>query len=238
MERPKPIVYLTFIRLPDELPQAVFTKYLATVPVSIQGENARYQRWQDKQAHLFGKLIVRHALHTLGFAGDALSRIVRSPNGRPHLVGNTDFNLTHSGKYILCASGNELRLGVDIEEIRPIDFTHFDDVMTPEQWQEINQSQCPLQQFYALWTVKESVIKADSRGLTIPLKSIVPDKGWVELDGKAWYLRPLRLDDQYAGCLAVDMEEYDLVLEELTIPVLAVLGRMPALVSSTSQQTG
>ncbi|MCB2410659.1 4'-phosphopantetheinyl transferase family protein [Hymenobacter lucidus] len=236
MEQSKPVVYLAYIRLQGELPRAVFAKYLTGVPASIRQANARYVRWQDKQAHLFGKLLVHHALTKLGFADDVLSQILYSSHGRPYVVGNADFNLSHSGHYILCAAGQGIRLGVDVEEMRNIDFSHFDEVMTPAQWQQINHCQNPLQKFYELWTIKESVIKADSRGLTIPLKNIIPDNGQVDLDDSNWYIRPLQLDEQYAGCLAVNVEHYDLVLEELTIHELAAPDLKPVVTSTTAPQ--
>lgn len=236
MEQLKPIVYLVYTRLQDELPQADFFKYLALVPASIQASNARYQRWQDRQAHLFGKLLVRRTLTKLGFPDDVLSRIMYGPHSRPYVVGDTDFNLSHSGQYVLCAAGQGISLGVDIEEVRKIDFSHFEDVMTPEQWQEINLGPDALQKFYAFWTVKESVIKADSRGLTIPLKNIVLDKSRVDLDGRSWYVRPLCFAEQYAGCLAVNAEQYDMVLEEIAIHELAVPGHTPVSPDATAHR--
>ena len=81
------------------------------------------------------------------------------------------FNLTHSAGIAALAVTRDYELGVDIEQVRPIDpeiaGDHFSsrELLTlqglpPEQW---------LQGFYRCWTSKEALLKGEGLGLNLPL---------------------------------------------------------------------
>lgn len=94
--------------------------------------------------------------------------------GKPFLLNAPafHFNVSHSGKWVVCAIDDH-PLGIDIEQLRPIDFevgkvcfsdTEYDALMGQE-------AESRLSYFYDLWTLKESFVKAEGQGLTLPLKS-------------------------------------------------------------------
>ena len=97
--------------------------------------------------------------------------------GKPSLAIPTDlqFNASHSGGLFVCAVSNGLTIGVDVEEIRPMEdmtaiASHF---FSPAEQRhlaslaEVDRTHA----FYECWTRKESVIKATGEGVSRPLDS-------------------------------------------------------------------
>ena len=76
--------------------------------------------------------------------------------------------------------------------------------MTPGQWDEINNAHSPLKEFYKYWTIKESVVKADGRGFSIPLDKLEVKNNTVRYEDKLWYVRELALNNDYSAVLATD----------------------------------
>ena len=195
------LYYSSFrLKLPEELLQFLLNK----LPWELKVINSRYVRWQDRQSHLFGKLLLQHALKEHGYNNEVLKDLKYNKYNRPYLNSRIDFNISHSGEYVICAIGEKLRLGVDIEKFREIDFKDFVKVMTTEQWFDINNSENPIKSFFKYWTIKESLIKADSRGLEIPLLDIHVKENRITYDNHLWYLIPLNIDRNYEAHLAVD----------------------------------
>lgn len=94
--------------------------------------------------------------------------------GKPYLEGYKDFffNLSHSNQWIVCVI-DVAPVGIDVEEIQPIDLDIAKKFFSlHEQYQlfwQPEDKKIPF--FYDIWTMKEAVIKADGRGLYIPLNS-------------------------------------------------------------------
>jgi 4'-phosphopantetheinyl transferase len=128
-----------------------------------------------------------------------------------------EFNLSHSGSYVLVALAWGRDVGVDVETIKP-DFpvdvaTRF---FAPDELTQLNSlpTHERARAFYALWTCKEAVLKAHGMGLSIPLSSFSvtafssPSPSlvrWAD-DLKpelTWRLWSLALDAAHLGALAV-----------------------------------
>ena len=171
----------------------------------MQDKNSKYRRWQDRHANLFGKLLLIKALGQYGYSSDVLYKLKYNKYQRPFLDDPIDFNISHSGDFVVCAVGKKLRLGIDIERIQTIDFKNFKSVMTEEQWHFIHQSTNPFRTFFDFWAIKESVIKGDSRGLSIPLQELDVVDNIVHYDQQDWYLSKLHIDKEYSACMATDV---------------------------------
>ena len=197
-------INIYYAKYSDELAGRLYDSYLAQLPFFIQEKNNKYRRWQDRHLHLFGKLLLLAGLKKYGYGNDVLYEIKLNQYSRPFVNGNIDFNISHSGEYVLCAIGRDLRLGIDIEEIKEIDFNDFRSVMTYEQWQDIAESDNPIRSFFKYWTMKESVIKADSRGLSIPLLDVRIKDNKVIYKNQSWYLNDLNLNKRYSAFLATN----------------------------------
>lgn len=115
----------------------------------------------------------------------ALPPVERSPRGKPLFQGMVDrwFSLSHSGGAALCAlSGSPV--GVDIELVRP---------RRPAfpQWalsqRELSQSGGAWEDFYRLWTLKESWCKREDAPLFPPRRVETPPPcPHSSFDGAGW----------------------------------------------------
>lgn len=95
--------------------------------------------------------------------------------GKPYIEGyKFDFNISHSGKWVVCAGGNIDAVGVDIEAIRDIDMKIAEEYFTAREAENIKSKNGidRLNCFFKFWTLKESHIKCTGNGLREPLNSI------------------------------------------------------------------
>jgi 4'-phosphopantetheinyl transferase len=200
------VLYTSFSR---QLSEAAWADYLSQMPQKTQMKVSRFFRWQDRQASLFGRLLLQEGLKRLGFRNGVLEQIRENQYGRPYFEGNTDFNISHSGQIVVCSLIEGGRTGIDVEAVREIDFASLGRYMTAEEWRNINRSKDRLREFFRIWTRKESLIKADGRGLSIPLEDIGTISDAVEYGGMRWHLTDLPIDENHPCCLALDREGDD-----------------------------
>jgi 4'-phosphopantetheinyl transferase len=138
-------------------------KYYTQLPPDEQIRILHYQHWQDRQRALMGSIISRWAIQQLTATQDV--QIVRNELGRPYAVGNVswrgDFNLSHSGDWLVIAVTANGHVGIDVEEINPVtkDVMHY--ALTDNEITSIEEIEEPLRlkKFYELWTLKEALYK-------------------------------------------------------------------------------
>jgi len=175
------------------------------LPDAVYREAHQYVRWQDSQAYLLGRYLLSAGLQRLGISSSVLERMSRSESGRPGLPFDLDFNIAHSGAYVICALSTQGRVGVDIEQIRDIEPDDFQEHLTDRELQAIKHAPDVRREFFKYWTIKEAVIKADGRGLAIPL-STVECADRIPLDGNLWHIKTIDIDPEYVSHLAFDVE--------------------------------
>lgn len=94
--------------------------------------------------------------------------ILRDDMGKPYLENYPlHFNVSHSGDYLAIAV-SENSVGVDIQEPKYIKDGMFRKVVQPEEEGLIGEKK--ERDFLRLWTLKESFVKAEGKGLRISLK--------------------------------------------------------------------
>jgi 4'-phosphopantetheinyl transferase len=197
-------IYIYFTRFNQALSARLWKYYIDFLPEVQKKINARFIRWQDRHSHLFGKYLLVKAFDLLGYEKEELSNLKYNKYNRPYLNEKIDFNISHSGEYVVCVIGENIKVGIDIEEIREIQFDDFKKVMTKQQLQDIYTAHNPIKTFFKFWTIKESVIKADNRGLSIPLLDLHVKDNTVKYDNQIWYLNQLEIDENYCACLATN----------------------------------
>jgi len=84
------------------------------------------------------------------------------------------FNISHSGSLLLIGLAREKQIGVDLEVIDAArDFSAIAPlVFSPMEQGLLAHSRYPLQDFYALWTAKEAILKAAGRGFSFPPRQV------------------------------------------------------------------
>ena len=189
-------LYATEYRSP--LPTPTFRSLLSRLPESLQQKVTRFRNWEDQHAALLGKLLLRLALQNAGYE-PRLDRLRYTPEQKPFLPEAPAFNLSHSGNRVVCLLGGRQPLGIDIESLTPLPFDDFQPQFTENEWTVIHQAPSPLHAFYRFWTAKESILKADGRGLGIPLQSLDLSRSMtLPLDNTTWDVHELPLFDDYA----------------------------------------
>jgi len=153
---------------------------------------------------LLGKCLLQAALISVGSSPD-LDHLQYSTSNKPFLPDGPHFNISHSANRVACVVSAEHKVGVDLEYITDINFDDFKSQLTPLEWKNIHESPAGNRAFFDLWTAKESVVKADGRGIAIDLRQVevIGDQP-IELDGKAWHLINLTTLDNYACHLAIE----------------------------------
>jgi len=165
-------------------------------------------------ASLVGKILLQQGLALLQPAGSyTLAQIQFTPYHRPYLPESCiDFNLSHSGNYVICALSDTTRLGIDIEQMKPVNMEHFTDFMTPEEIAAINTAPQPVIAFYKYWTKKESILKANGKGLHIPLNEFSVTDNQATLENQHWHIQEIAVDKEYICHIATDTPSPDIRL--------------------------
>lgn len=105
--------------------------------------------------------------------------LARDARGRPQLhapLDGLDCNWSHSGQRLLLALGEGLRLGIDVELVRPRPrvaalaerYFHPDEAA----WLRAQPDDARLQAFVRLWCAKETVLKAHGEGIAFGLEKL------------------------------------------------------------------
>ncbi|OQX11852.1 MAG: hypothetical protein BWK80_44330 [Desulfobacteraceae bacterium IS3] len=212
------MIHVLFTCSDSEIPDERREYYLRKMPESIRNKINRYVRWQDRQAGLFGKLLLLKGLTEYGgYSPDCLNSLSYNDFGRPFIDSDIDFNISHSGDYVVCAVADREKVGIDIEKIRPIVLSDFKNYMTYREWEDIAASDRQYDRFYEHWTMKESVIKAEGRGLSIPLTDIRLHQKKAAVYDTVWFLKELMLDIRYKCYLAANSEQPEFEIREVRL---------------------
>lgn len=112
----------------------------------------------------------------------------KTPSGKPYLEGEKDFffSLSHSGQYALCACA-PVCIGADIQLMeRPPKETLAARIMAQgeyEAYKKLPETE-KKQEFYRIWTLKESCCKLTGRGLAQDFRKME-----ISADGDEIYMR-------------------------------------------------
>lgn len=212
------MVLILYTILEKSLEETRFQSLLAQLPAELQKKARRYIRRQDAEAYLLGKLLLVEGLQRFGLDGPALLHQLRYTSfGRPYLTGPIDFNISHSGEFVLCALSSQRRVGIDVEKAGPVNLDHFRSQMTAAEWAQVTGDPDPTRAFYDYWTRKEAAIKAHGQGLSLPLKEVAIGEGEVVMEGMAWPLYEIPLSPDYVCHLVTDVrvEPSDIQVERV-----------------------
>ncbi len=100
---------------------------------------------------------------------------VQNAFGKPRLADHPSvhFSLSHSGDQAVLAVSEQREIGIDIERVRPLEhldlarrYFHSNEVAAIESVKPPDEQ---LLAFFRIWTLKEAVVKAIGKGLSIPL---------------------------------------------------------------------
>lgn len=207
---------IQYVHINAQLKTSDFENLQQQLPEFLKRKNQGYLKYEDRQRNLFGLLLLKRQWKSMIGEDLDFSRLQKTEFTRPYIPGShVDFNISHSGDYVVCVLKAKAKVGIDIERRKVVNFSDFERTMNQGQWKEIYHSSNPTNTFFKYWCIKESVIKADGRGLSIPLTEIEFSNEQVTYPGHIWQIKSFQIDDHHFGCIASDLKISNLELEEV-----------------------
>jgi 4'-phosphopantetheinyl transferase len=172
----------------------------------VRAKRYRYDR--DYNQFVVARGLLRRLLGKyLGLAPEALA-FTYGTHGKP-MVEGLEFNLAHSGGWVLFGVGSDRALGVDIERMQAME-TDLDRLssrtFTKAEAQVVRNLAEPLKSrtFFRIWTCKEAYLKAtgDGLGKMKSLDVLCPlDQAAQLVNPQGWDLQELLLEDALVGAV-------------------------------------
>ena len=135
----------------------------------FEGDRARFAFAHANLRRILGAYLGREPERLL-FGANSL--------GKPELVTDAHthpihFNLSHSRNIALLAISIDTELGIDVEDLLPIEPEVAESHFSPTERAALStlEGAAWLQGFYHCWTRKEAILKAEGVGLSLPLSS-------------------------------------------------------------------
>jgi 4'-phosphopantetheinyl transferase len=188
--------------------KSVFDELMMFIDSEKKNRIIGFLKEEDKNRALIAEILIRYIILKKIDIKNIDITFSKNKFGKPFLKGHhkISFNISHSGNYVLCAVDDK-DIGIDIEKICDINYMELlKKIFINEEIEFIlnGTSEKRIKNFYKMWTLKESYIKADGRGLSIPLKSfcITIDKFKnikIKTSNrlKNCYFKQFDLDDEY-----------------------------------------
>jgi len=204
-----------------------------------RAERFRFER--DKNHFIAGRGALRTILSRYLNVAPNLVQFSYGPCGKPEIAENFGstlcFNLSHSQGLALYAVTRNRKIGVDIEQIRPVPnmqsiAERFFSKQENAAFQTVSADQ-KLAAFFNCWTRKEAYIKAIGDGLSFPLArfsvSLTPGEPAQLLNVEAdslrdslasraaaarWYLKALIPAPNYLAAIAVEKRGEQLTCQQ------------------------
>ncbi len=168
-------VKLSFFELSEDIPPHKLS-------LLTQAELATAQMFRHpkiKQHYLAVRIQLREVLADYLQVSAEKIVIAKTKYGKPYLLDypELDFNISHTGAYLLIGISSAGRIGVDIEQPKAkINLTELvKKCFAPEEisyWQTLSVTK-QTATFYRFWTRKEAFVKAVGRGIALGLSRCV-----------------------------------------------------------------
>ncbi len=198
------MIIVLYSKISLHFQEQCFEHYLQRLPKVMQRQVMQYQKWQDQQARLLGKLLLQSGCKVLQYPFDPLEHIEYTRFKRPYVPGDIDFNISHAGEYVICAIAGGYRCGIDIEKHKNISLLDYKTHFTKKEWLHIHTAKDNTTSFFTIWTQKEAIIKGDGRGMYLPLSAVTIQNGISLIDDQPWYIYPVPIGQSYTCHLAID----------------------------------
>lgn len=208
MTRAAQAVLLLCAADPGPWAAADFAAGLALLTPAMRAEILEYHRWQDRQARVLARLLLRAGLARLGLPAGLLAW-TRDASGRPRLEGSgLDFSISHAhgdaGGLAVCALSPGGRVGVDVEPLGPRRAEDLSLGFHPAELAGIAAAADSSLELLRIWTAKEAALKADGRGLLLGPADVDARGATVLVGGMAWHVSRPDLGAGWVCALAAE----------------------------------
>ena len=140
-------------------------------------KSEKYLSIKDKERCLLSEALLIHVLEKYYHNFNKI-QLTYTKYGKPLLKNSIlNFNISHSGNWIVCSIGNN-PVGVDVEEIRKLNIKWIYKMFSEIEQKYFTDNDIKEEQnlFFKLWTLKESYVKFNGRGLSYSF-----DRFWIDV---------------------------------------------------------
>ncbi len=162
-----------------DLTDAEYNKWYSLMSVDKQLRADRFRFVNDKKRIVAGDMLARKAIaEWCGVTPESIA-FGKKEHGKPYAKDlAVEFNISHSGDMVVCAVDDK-PVGIDIEQIRPIDLTVAKRICTDEELlylfgyaptdQDFTYTTDTkiLTRFFELWTAREAYGKCIGEGISL-----------------------------------------------------------------------
>lgn len=183
----------------DEIPNDDFTETISEYRLK---KAKNYKNEDDRKLSILSSLLLDKALkkHDLS---ERDMKYTFNAYGKPYFANAEDlhFSISHSGEYAMVVLSDK-EIGCDIQQIKDINLSIADRFFTAEERKYVKCTE----NFFRIWTLKESFIKAIGKGLALPLNSVSikgldSDKPYCEYNRELYEFK--EFDKMTGYCIAV-----------------------------------
>ncbi|MGN6568981.1 MAG: 4'-phosphopantetheinyl transferase family protein [Flavipsychrobacter sp.] len=203
------LCYTVFDQLWDE---QTFEEQLGLLTRQQRERLLTYKDERDRQLRLQGKLLVGNVMQQLGITNYTPDDIKYDEHNRPYTDHEVDFNISHAGDIAVCGGVTGSRIGVDIENLKPINIADVSEVFSEDEWNIITNSAEPIMTVYKLWTRKEAVLKAAGKGMLGEPSTVNVSEDIVPYEDRVYNLYSVNVKGDYIISIATDKK-----IEELQV---------------------
>ena len=154
----------------NTIPREALEKVYEHLSPSRKEHIDRLRLEPDKRRSLAAQWLLQQLLEDA--CGITDSVLHRDSSCQPYLTGcDLHVSIAHSGQMVACAVSHQ-PVGIDVEQIRPMDLKICRHVCVPEEDAYIGYGQQPsqdpgmLRRFFEIWTAKEAYFKKCGTGIT------------------------------------------------------------------------
>ena len=216
-------IHIFHIKHREKIPEEIFRKYLLLLPEDFQKDINAYKHWENALSSLLGKMLLLYGFKKLNLPY-VLQDLKIGAKDRPYINTEMDFNISHSGAYVICAIVQNARVGIDIEKHRTLKMNIAERYFDEHECREIDCSEQPEQAFFKFWSVKEAAIKCDGRGVEVLSKTHVlsaynkdfANENKVICDRNIFCYQKMETEEGYSAAVC-STADFDINLHELKL---------------------
>lgn len=190
---------------------------------------AAFRSRSERARSIFAGLLLRHAfLHTdYDIEAWKQAEIGMGIYGKPYIKGVEDFHysLSHSGEWVICAV-DAMPVGVDLQEMKPWKMTLAKRFYHEKEYYRLSllngvDQYRQTEEFYSMWTAKESAVKLSGRGIGAGISQYVTAKDYsciCDMDsGRMFYTRRYHMLKGYMVCVCSESDLFPDLPEEIDL---------------------
>ncbi|WP_234121287.1 4'-phosphopantetheinyl transferase family protein [Clostridium hydrogenum] len=210
------------INIDNKLSEVLKEKFLSYISLEKKDKINRFRNEKDMLRGLISDVLIRGIICSKLQMKNYEIIYEYNKYGKPTIKNNPNFhfNISHSGKWVAAAIDDEI-VGIDIEEIHEMEYLDISKRFFDQneyRWLLSKNDSERAEGFFRLWTAKESYVKLQGKGLSIPLNSfpLVIDSQdntcmrHFNNENLKVYFKTHKIDENYVLTTCSKKESYDL----------------------------